>query len=278
MDEVKQLTEEVFALKYELNTLADVLLRNESERWVPGYLYHQTEHSHIARYQLACNYSAGKTVIDIACGTGKGSHMLATVGNAESVNGFDIQPEAVRYAGWRNANPNVTFDVKNAQELGITDEYNFAVSFETVEHLPDYKAFLACISACLKQDGLFIISTPISAVDIDSKPANPYHVQEWGFLKFQEVVQSHFTIEKVFVQLYPERKLHNAAPQKSLVRRAIDKIGRKVFGTGTVHTSVQPAEVKSNLSTIEEFTGQYDVAEFGTSRIGYQILLLKKKG
>lgn len=277
MNDIDNLTEEVFCLRYELNILAGVLLKNESERWVPGFLHEQTEHSHISRYELACKYSSGKNVIDVACGIGKGSNMLATYGNANTVHGFDIQEDAIRYATWRNGNGNIEFRVKNAEALGITNQYDLAVSFETVEHLPNYRDFFASIVKCLKSSGYFLISTPISAMSVNKTPQNPYHVQEWGFETFQEILKEFFDIEKVYVQFYPKRVRHNVS-RKPLITRIYNKIKRGLANNN--HTaSIIEAVDKSGipLSTIEEYKGQYDVTEFGILRTGYQIILAKMK-
>ncbi len=203
MKETDKLAEEIFCLKYELDTLANVLLKNETERWLPGFLHERTEHSHLERYRLACNYTSGKKVLDVACGVGKGSNMMAQIGGATFVNGFDIQPEALRYANWRNAAPNLEFAAVNAETMDIADAFDIVVSFETIEHLPNYRSFLINAKKSLKSGGCLLISTPISAKDVDLNPANPYHVQEWGFKKFQKVLEELFSIEKVFVQLYP---------------------------------------------------------------------------
>ena len=269
------LIEEIFCLKYELDTLANVLLRNESERWVPGFLNQSTEHSHTQRYEFACKFSEGKHVLDVACGIGKGSNIIATRGRANTVNGFDLQPEAIRYAKWRNSAPNIQFAIGNAQALGITNQYDLAVSFETVEHLPNYKDFFTSISASLKNGGQFLISTPISALEVDSKPANPYHIQEWGFLKFQEILSAYFKIEKVFVQLYPfVAPLQQ--PQRSLLYRVVNKI-KRLTSKGVIPVLAVKSEA-DKISIIEEFTGQYDINELGKARIGYQIVLLRKEG
>ena len=50
---------------------------------------------HLARYQWACEMSAGKQVLDAACGTGYGSHMLVTQGKAAQVVGLDVAPEVI---------------------------------------------------------------------------------------------------------------------------------------------------------------------------------------
>ncbi|MBD1393294.1 class I SAM-dependent methyltransferase [Mucilaginibacter glaciei] len=275
MGSVSNPEEEIFCLKYELDTLANVLLRSESERWVPGYLQEKTEHSHIGRYNLACNYTNNKQVIDIACGVGKGSFTMGTKGKATSVKGFDIQPEAIRYAKWRYSAPNVQFDINNAEELCITNEFDLAVSFETVEHLPNYRDFFASIANCLKPDGRFLLSTPISPLSLDASPANPYHEQEWGFEKFQQVLSEYFEIEEVFVQLYPKLPDVLPAPSRSILARIGTKIKNTFFpGPGPVVIPVNPG---NGFSTIEKYTGQYPLSELGTTRQGYQIVLVKKK-
>jgi hypothetical protein len=105
------------------------------------------------------------------------------------------------------------------------------------------------------------VSTPISRLALDSKPTNPYHVQEWGFGKFHEVLKDFFDVEKVYVQLYPLRQTIS----KKALRRVKAKLGMPViYPTG-------------DFSQIEEFTGQYPIKELGTLRKGYQIILAKKK-
>lgn len=278
MSDNTDLQEEIFCLKYELDTLANVTIRNESERWVPGFLHEQTEYSHISRYNLACKYTAGKKVIDVACGVGKGSYLLATEGAAANVSGFDIQPDAIRYAKWRYKNSNIEFDVKNAEALEIYDKYDFAVSFETVEHLPNYRDFFSSINKCLKAGGLFLISTPISALPIDNNPANPYHIQEWGFKEFQDVLKEFFDIQKIYVQLYPYHSVNTMHSQSGILTRGYNKIKRKLFGFNDPAINVNENKTTENkFSKIEEFTGQYNIEEFGVSRIGYQIALVKKK-
>lgn len=272
MDDKNDLAEEVFCLNYELNTLANVLLRHESERWVPGFLYETTERSHTDRYKLACQYTAGKNVIDVACGIGKGSNIIATDGAAASVSGFDIQPDAIRYAKWRNGKNNIEFAVNNAEALGIINRYDVAISFETVEHLPNYRDFFISIKNCLKPGGLFLISTPISAQAVDVNPTNPYHVQEWGFNEFQHILKEFFEIEKVYIQLYPQPAI-TTVKHPGIFRRAVNKLNRTLFGHTT--TTLINNNAVDPFSKIEAYSGQYPVEALGVSRFGYQIVLAK---
>ena len=270
MNETDKLGEEIFCLKYELDTLANVLLRNESERWLPGFLHERTEYSHLERYKLACQFTGGKKVLDVACGIGKGSNILAQAGNALYVNGFDIQPEAIRYAKWRNFAPNLEFSVVNAETMDITDAYDLAVSFETIEHLPNYRSFLTNVKKGLKSEGYLLISTPICPIAHDLSPANPYHVQEWGFNEFQKIIGEFFSLEKIFVQLYPPKPI---VERKTITVRLIRKIKTKL---GIVHTAKSIEDPLNPFSKIEEYLGQFPVHELGSYRVGYQIILAKK--
>jgi len=276
--EKEDLTEEVFCLNFELNTLAAQLLRQSSERWVPGFLYDKTEYSHTERYKLACHYTPGKKVIDIACGVGKGCNMMATTGLAESIYGADIQADAIRYAKWRYGAGNIHFGVNNAEALGIDSAFDIAVSFETIEHLPDYRKFLISVRSALNSGGLFLVSTPISSLPVDTAPVNPYHVQEWGFYRFQEILSEFFDIEKVYVQLYPPVPVYQPAPKTVFLQRMINKLKNKLSNppaaVSPAHQVLLPA---GNFSAIEEYKGQYPVEELGVARQGYQIVLAKLK-
>ena len=76
------------------------------ERYMPeitGNIF--LEHMH--RYLLAARFVAGKTVLDIACGEGFGSKILAE--NASSVVGVDIAAEAVSHARSKYGSDRLTF-------------------------------------------------------------------------------------------------------------------------------------------------------------------------
>jgi SAM-dependent methyltransferase len=257
-----ELNDELFCLKFELDSLAEVLLRHSSERWVPGYALDFVENDHLQRYELACPYVTGKTVLDIACGVGRGSRMMAEDGGAKSVLGCDLSTDAIRYASHRNERQNVEFRQADALELDFDGEFDAVVSFETIEHVPEVDRFLTRIGAAVKQGGILLISTPISHLALDSKPANPYHTQEWGFEAFHHVVSRHFQIEKVFLQLYPP------VPQLRLMR-LFNKVARRVFPT---------AYGTKFISTISEWSRQYPVSEMGRKRVGLQVVVCRKNG
>jgi 2-polyprenyl-3-methyl-5-hydroxy-6-metoxy-1,4-benzoquinol methylase len=265
---ISRLEEEIFCLKTELDTLAGVILRFESERWVPGYLFPQTENSHIARYELACKYSNGRKVLDVACGSGKGSSLISEKGNASFVLGCDISQDTIRYATHRYKSTYLDFTTLNAQDLPFENEFDLVVSFETIEHLPDYSAFLRSVRKSLKKGGLFLISTPISSIGIDNFPENPYHVREWGFKQFQEILSEYFLVKNIFVQLYPNARVG----YESLAPTTKWSTLKKFFYGKTPDVKV----IHKNISVIEEFFGQYSEQQLCTKNSGYQICLLQK--
>lgn len=92
---------------------------------------------HSARYLLAQKKIRNlETVLDIACGTGYGSRMLAEVN--KHVTGVDIAPIAIDYAKEHYASPNLNFFVCSLFDWH--EKCDAVCSFETVEHIPA-KAF-----------------------------------------------------------------------------------------------------------------------------------------
>ncbi len=269
------LEEDVFALKFELETLSNVLLRSESERWIPNFLYPQTEKSHIDRYNLACNYSFNKKILDVACGSGKGSNILANEGRALSVNAYDIDERAIRYAKHRYKSENIHYNILSAEDINEEGFYDLVVSFETIEHLKDYDRFLHNVRKALKNGGMFLVSTPLSTVDIDINPDNPYHKQEWGFQEFHHEIKKFFSVEKIFVQLYPIaiQNYRNAKKQvaKPLLYKLIERVKRRLNAKPYFENFNH-----SNFSVIEEFCNQYSIEELSVKNVGYQIVLAKK--
>jgi 2-polyprenyl-3-methyl-5-hydroxy-6-metoxy-1,4-benzoquinol methylase len=77
----------------------------------PGFV----EREHLERYRYAEQFVAGKDVLDVACGTGYGSAILARAG-ARSVTGLDVSPEAVQFADQNYASATVRFLHGDAQQ------------------------------------------------------------------------------------------------------------------------------------------------------------------
>ncbi len=162
------------------------------ERFVPE-VKGQIAHEHLHRYALARDMVKGKSVIDIASGEGYGSFLLA--GEAESVTGIDISEESVRHATARyGRRSNLRFLKGSCEAIPCPDaSFDVAVSFETIEHIEDQEGFLKEIRRVLKQDGVFLVSTPnIEVYHHGTDPKNPFHRRELTLTEFRALLEAHF--------------------------------------------------------------------------------------
>jgi SAM-dependent methyltransferase len=184
------------------------------ERFAIGGDFNQdTEREHLERYHYAEQFVPGQHVVDIACGTGYGSVLLAKAG-AASVQGFDISSDAVAYAKERYEAPNLRFAVGDAMNLsGVASEsVDCVISFETIEHLPDVLRYLAEMRRILRPGGRFMVSTPdrrlaSTMYPIRRRPNNPFHIQEFTLPEFERLLTPHFQIDEMLGQSFINRAL-----------------------------------------------------------------------
>ncbi len=195
------------------------------ERFVPSNVSDLLELEHRKRYEFACRYSRGKSVLDIACGSGYGSRMLLEAG-AEQVTGVDISSEAIEYAVKNYGNQNLHFITSDA-ECYNSGKYDLIVSFETLEHLDRRQMFLSNLNTMLRNNGMLIISTPnkkiTSPMKSPHKIRNKYHKYE--YTQKEIIVALHEVgfrkILKFGQHLYP--RIFNNQLISRLLRRRFNK-------------------------------------------------------
>lgn len=164
---------------------------------VPEKADTRTFWEHIYRYRFAAPRVKGKKVLDIACGEGYGAAGLLRAG-AASVVGVDISAELCEHAARRYG---ITARVGDAQNIPLpASSVEVAVSFETIEHLPQPEKFLDECVRVLAPGGKLIISTPNREVYRELCPANPYHVQELSRAEFIELLLARFGTIELFTQ------------------------------------------------------------------------------
>lgn len=168
-------------------------LENTGERFLPGVgNAAEMSYDHIARYRLVERYVAGKDMIDMGCGAGYGSNSLSRL--AKSVCGVDLSGEAIDHAKNRYHAPNLTYQVGDVTKLSFEeDSFEAAVSFEVIEHLPRPEDLAVEAKRVLKEDGIFIVSTPDKQTySNDRNSVNPFHVKEMYEPEFREILERHF--------------------------------------------------------------------------------------
>ena len=153
------------------------------EQFIPGSGKKRLLDEHLERYKFASRFSDGKIVLDIACGTGYGSHILSS--NCKEVYGVDISEESINYANNRFHNYNLKFIRSSATEDIFPENLiGIICSFGTIQHLDGLgrKKCLQNLNKWLKNDGTILLSTPNKKITspFSSKPLNKYHVKEFN--------------------------------------------------------------------------------------------------
>ncbi|GAA5070544.1 methyltransferase domain-containing protein [Lysobacter panacisoli] len=164
------------------------------------------EHWH--RYGWCSPVLKGLKVLDVACGEGYGSALLAR--SAAQVVGVDISGEAVAHARAAYGDiGNLSFEQASATALPFEDaSFDAVVSFETLEHLHEQDEMLAQIRRVLKPDGVLIISSPNKAIYSDRRNfVNEFHVKELYFDELDDLLHRYFPA----VSYYGQRILSASA-------------------------------------------------------------------
>jgi SAM-dependent methyltransferase len=176
------------------------------ERVVPGEVDVDLLNEHLARYAFAARLARGKRVLDAGCGAGYGSVELA--GEADSVVGIDVAPEAVAYAREHYQLPNLRYEQASCTALPDGDgSFDLVVAFEVIEHLEDWRGFLAEARRVLTANGQLVVSTPNRLYYTESRGtegANPFHVHEFDFAEFSAELQVVFPHVSLFLENHVE--------------------------------------------------------------------------
>ncbi|HYC38025.1 MAG TPA: class I SAM-dependent methyltransferase [Usitatibacter sp.] len=162
------------------------------ERFVPGAKGEiWVEHWH--RYHFARRWAAGKRVLDVACGEGYGSALLA--GSAARVTGVDISEHAVAHARASYGElGNAVFECASCTRLPLPDaSIDLAVSFETLEHIEEQERFLDELARVLTPGGILLLSCPNKLEYSDKRGfANEFHVKELYREELAKLVDERF--------------------------------------------------------------------------------------
>jgi len=179
---------------------------------------------HLHRYNEALQFiGPNDTVLDIACGTGFGTDIIAGKAKGRVIGG-DIAPEAVEECRKYWNKPNLEFKVLDGTRLDFADGYfDKIVSFETIEHTGQYRQMVAEFARVLKPGGQLILSTPNRDVSSpDGIIVNPYHVQEFTYEELKQILETSFPR----VELSGQR---NTRYDTKSIRRQIGKAFEKLF-------------------------------------------------
>jgi ubiquinone/menaquinone biosynthesis C-methylase UbiE/GR25 family glycosyltransferase involved in LPS biosynthesis len=170
---------------------ARVAMEFTGERFIPSIVGNiSLEHMH--RYRFCLDFIVGKDVLDIACGEGYGSALIAP--DARKVWGVDISVEAVGHAQEAYKAENLQFLLGSCTAIPLPDNsVDVAISFETIEHLTEHDEMMQELRRVLRPNGVLIISSPDKRVYSDEQDFhNSFHLRELYAKDFAALLHKNF--------------------------------------------------------------------------------------
>lgn len=171
------------------------------ERFVPE-LVREIWYEHWHRYVFALPWTAGRRVLDCACGEGYGADLLAR--RARSVTGLDRSGEAIEHARRRYGarRDNLDFAEGDCAALPFADaSFDMVVSFETLEHIEAQEAMLDEFRRVLAPGGVLVLSSPDRKTYSDDRGFdNEFHVRELYREELTDLVGARFPSWRLYGQ------------------------------------------------------------------------------
>src|SRR5438105_3881656 len=137
---------------------------------------------HLGRYYWALDVLKPyrpRRILDVACGAGYGSYLLAKTFPRARVLGGDYDPKAVESAAATYRLPNLEyafFDVVDWKQQG---QFDAIVSFDTIEHVVHREIMMQNFAENLAPAGCLLLSTPVQGIT-DTKPKWQHHRLEYS--------------------------------------------------------------------------------------------------
>jgi ubiquinone/menaquinone biosynthesis C-methylase UbiE len=131
--------------------------------------------------KLLTNYSSGKQLLEIGCGTGHWSRFFSEKGF--EVMGIDISEKMIKTANKKNV-PHCHFQVADGQNLSFFDNsFDVAAAITTLEFSENPERIISEMARCVKSEGklLFGVLNSLSAYN-QKKQNNSNSVYAYGKL------------------------------------------------------------------------------------------------
>ena len=143
------------------------------------------------RYRMAATFmKKDSRILDIACGTGYGSQMLARF-TGQQVVGVDSDISALKIGVRHYNHANITFQHGDIEKTWFPYHFGLVVCLETLEHLKEPELFLSKTLSCMGAGATIVISVPVT----EKKGDNPYHIHFWRESHVMEMFQRYFVIK-----------------------------------------------------------------------------------
>lgn len=158
---------------------------------------------HSGRYELALTVipEAG-TVLDVACGVGYGSYIIATKSACSKITAIDSSAEAIAYGRKYYDHSKITFYCDDCMLYPFEEaSFDCIVSFETIEHIRQDRQLLSMFYSILKESGVLVCSTPNQNMVPFSPKTHPFHCRHYTPEAFESLLtEAGFSIEQRWSQ------------------------------------------------------------------------------
>jgi 2-polyprenyl-3-methyl-5-hydroxy-6-metoxy-1,4-benzoquinol methylase len=198
---------------------------------------------HLAVYEWIADRVAGSRVVDMACGEGYGSDVLAAA--ARSVVGVDANPEAHEHARLRYRRPNLRFERDLVESF--SEPCDAVVFLQTIEHVEQPGAILDHFRSMLAPGGVAYVSTPnvlTLAPPGAEKSDNPWHLREYRADEFRGLCEAHFDRVEL-LGLFHARKLR---AHEIAIRLGWDRVHPALRITRAFYDRFTPAIAASDFA------------------------------
>lgn len=162
---------------------------------------------HLRRYEKAAEFLENAYVppqrtfgLDCFCGTGYGSKILAEALPETNILSIDGSEEAVVFGNKYFPHEHVWRTAKVWPFALPREHFDFAVSFESIEHVPDGESLIAELASSLKPGGYFFCSVPNGKVNSLKLNKNEFHYRDWTSEEFETVLAKNMTILEKYGQ------------------------------------------------------------------------------
>lgn len=161
---------------------------------------HEVRNDHLGRYLQAAGYlEPGWSVLDLACGCGYGSLILAN--HARKIVAVDRSPDAVVWAKTYFHKPNIQWFQSDWKDFEYGETFDAVVCLETVEHVKDDRGLLKKLCGFLKPGGLLILSTPNEQLMPYNKQEPTFHERHYCPFEIQAILnECGFSVAEVLFQ------------------------------------------------------------------------------
>ncbi len=133
------------------------------------------------------NVCAGKSVLDVACGTGVLVPWYLERGVA-SVVGVDISPEMIRIGQNNHSNHKVSLLYGDIEELSLNQKFDCVVLFNAFPHFPDPERLVSHLASLLAERGTLTVAHNMSRAQIDQCHSGSASKVSIGLLPADELV------------------------------------------------------------------------------------------